>query len=230
MLKEWAQALVSHVAIVFYSISDLFILVWQSWPGLNLYSTKSIGFDPAKCVAVLNPEGQANGRPSTSSAANFASIGMDTIGGLAVLVKNIGDIVNANWTPTPFTWSNLAVPAKSPVLPSPSQLTQFLVHAETNLGVWNATSYESSLQHKWYGLDILPHVLDKALEEVGIYPGDVIHLKDGAITWWNGPDLRRKRVDEEQDISEPPAKCDVVDYERQFDNGGVTILFSFSYH
>ena len=68
------------------------------------------------------------------------------------------------------------------------------------------------------------------MEEVGIYPGDVIHLKDGAITWWNGPDLKRKRVDEEGDISEPPAKCDVVNYVRQFDDGGVTILFSFSYH
>ena len=91
---------------------------------------------------------------------------------------------------------------------------------ETNPGVRNATSYESSLQHKQYGPDILPCVSDKALEEAGIHPGDVIHLKDGAIMWWNGPDAKRKRVDGEGDISEPPAKCDVVDYERQFDDGG----------
>ena len=70
------------------------------------------------------------------SVANPASIGTGTMGGLAALVKNIGDIVNANQTPTPFTQSYLAVPvAKSPILPSPSQLTQFLVHAETNLGM-----------------------------------------------------------------------------------------------
>ena len=91
---------------------------------------------------------------------------------------------------------------------------------ETNPGVQNATSYESSLQHKRYGPDILPCVSDKALEEAGIHPGDVIRLKDGAITWWNGPDAKRKRVDGEGDISEPPAKRDVVDYERRFDDGG----------
>ena len=57
------------------------------------------------------------------------------------------------------------------------------------------------------------------MEEVGIYPGNVIHLKDGAIMWWNGPDAKRKRVDGEGDISEPPANHDVVDYERRFDDG-----------
>jgi hypothetical protein len=94
------------------------------------------------------------------------------------------------------------------------------VNAETNLGVQDATSYEPSLQHKRYGPDILPHVSDKALEEVGIHPGDVIRLKDGAVTWWNGPDAKRKRVDGEGDISDPPAKHDIVTYKRRFDDSG----------
>ena len=41
--------------------------------------------------------------------------------------------------------------------------------------------------------------------------------------WWNGPDAKRKRVDGEGDkgdISELPAKDDIVDYKRQFNNGG----------
>ena len=58
-----------------------------------------------------------------------------------------------------------------------------------------------------------PRVSDKALEEAGIYPDNVICLKDGA-------DAKRKRVDGEGDICEPPAKRDVVDYERRFDDGG----------
>ena len=52
---------------------------------------------------------------------------------------------------------------------------------ETNLGVQYATSYEPSHQHKQCGPDILPGFSDKALEEVGIHPGDVICLKDGAV-------------------------------------------------
>ena len=66
-------------------------------------------------------------------------------------------------------------------------------------------------------------VLDKALEEVGILPGDAICLKDGAVVWWNGPNVKRKMVDGDEDANEPPAKCDSADsvaYERQFDDGG----------
>jgi hypothetical protein len=145
----------------------------------------------------------------------------DTLGGLAALVKNIGDIANPNRIPTTPAQANLAVPvARSPLLPSPSQLTRFLVHAETNLGVQDATLYELPLRNKRYGPDILHRVSEKALEEVGIHPGDVICLQDGAVVWWNGPDAKRKRVDGDKDTSEPPAKRDSVAYEKRYDDGG----------
>ena len=51
----------------------------------------------------------------------------------------------------------------------------------------------------------------------------MIRLKDGAVKWWNGRDAKRKRVDGEGDkggISELPAKCDIVDYEKLFNNSG----------
>jgi hypothetical protein len=75
----------------------------------------------------------------------------DTLTGLAVLVKNIGDIMNPSHTLAQIEPTHLAVPvAKSPLIPSPSQLSRFLVHAETNLGVKDATAtlYESSLHRK----------------------------------------------------------------------------------
>jgi hypothetical protein len=145
----------------------------------------------------------------------------DTLTGLAVLVKNIGDIMNPSHTLAQIEPTRLAVPiAKSPLIPSPSQLSRFLVHAETNLGVKDATLYESPLHRKRYGPDILPRVSDKALEEVGIQPGDVIRLKDGAAVWWNGPDAKRKRVDGDEETGEPSVKRDSVAYERQFDEGG----------
>jgi hypothetical protein len=175
---------------------------------------------------VLNPEGRGHGRSSSSvSVANSASLGTpDTLGGLASLIKNIGDIMNPNRIPAAPAQAIPAVPIpKSPVLPSPSQLTRFLVHAETNLGVQDATLYESPLRRKRYGPDILHRVPDKALEEVGILPGDAIRLKDGAVVWWNGPNAKRKRVDGDEDASEPPTKRDSADsvaYERRFDDGG----------
>ena len=85
----------------------------------------------------------------------------------------------------------------------------------------DATLYEPPLHNKRYGPDILPRVLDKALEEVGIHPGDVIRLKDGATVWWNHPDAKRKRADSINKVAgEPSAKRNFVAYERRFDEGG----------
>jgi hypothetical protein len=159
-------------------------------------------------------------RASASMATSVSTNTVDTLGGLAVLVKNIGDIMNPGRTAAHTDPTCLTVPvARSPIRPSPSQLTRFLIHAETNLGVRDATLYESPLHRKRYGPDILPRVSDKALEEVGIQPGDVIRLKDGAAVWWNGPDAKRKRADDEE-TSEPTAKRNSVAYERRFDDGG----------
>jgi len=146
----------------------------------------------------------------------------DTLGSLAALVKNIGDIINPSRTPAHTDPTHLTAPvARSPICPSPSQLTRFLIHAESNLGVKDATLYKSPLHCKQYGPNILPQVLDKALEEVGIQPSDVICLKEGAAIWWNGPDAKRKRADgDDKETSELSMKCDYVAYERRFDGGG----------
>jgi hypothetical protein len=145
---------------------------------------------------------------------------IDQFSAIVSLVKDIRVIL----TPTPRTPPRSAQPnpnptiGRSPVLLSPSQLTRFLSHAKTHLGVPDALVYESTLRHKHYGPDILHKVQDSALEELGIQPGDVIRLKEGAVTWWNSPDVKRKRGNEEVPDA-PPAKC-LVAYERRFDDGG----------
>ena len=62
------------------------------------------------------------------------------------------------------------------------------------------------------------------LKELRLLPGDVIHLKDRAVPWWNGPDTKRKRVDEpEPNVWEYlVVKCieASVAYETRYDDGG----------
>jgi hypothetical protein len=138
-------------------------------------------------------------------------------------VKDIGGLVNRTpRTPThnrqPYTIPSSS-PAESPLPPSPSQLTRFLIHAENKLGVRNASLYESPLCHKHYGPDILQRVPDSALEDLGIQPGDVIRLKDGAAAWWKGPEAKRKSnvFEGGAHTSEAPS---TVAYERRFADGG----------
>jgi hypothetical protein len=80
------------------------------------------------------------------------------------------------------------------------------------------------LCHKHYGPDIFHRVQDSVLEELGLPPGDVIHLKDGAVPWWNGPDTKRKRVDESKPNAReyPAVKCAeaFVAYKTRYDGEG----------
>jgi hypothetical protein len=51
-------------------------------------------------------------------------------------------------------------------------------------------TYKSSLELNGIGPDILPDVDHKLLASLGIYTGDVIHLKNGSMAWWNGPEAK----------------------------------------
>ena len=130
-------------------------------------------FNPDKCAAVLNPVGRSHTR-TTITQTPVAIPQVDQFSTIVSLVKDIRVILN----PTPRTLTHSAQPNPtitwSPVLPSPSQLTQFLSYAKTHLGVPDALVYKSTLHHKHYRPDILYKVQDSALEKLGIQPGDVI--------------------------------------------------------
>lgn len=96
-------------------------------------------------------------------------------------------------TPTRQKNDALSSNSESELIPSPSHLTRYLKHAETQLGVRHALTYKTSLELNGIGPDILPDVDDKLLASLGISAGDVIRLKNGSMAWWNGPDAKRKR-------------------------------------
>ncbi|KAH7903921.1 hypothetical protein BJ138DRAFT_1019850 [Hygrophoropsis aurantiaca] len=109
----------------------------------------------------------------------------------------------------------------SPALPTPSKLTRYLLHAEKNLGVPNATMYEPLLALQGIGPDIMTLVDDKVFLDVGLTIGDVVRLKKGSDVWWNGPDAKRKRSDTESQVATVPA-AKRIDYEKHYTDGGAS--------
>lgn len=188
----------------------------------------TLAFDPTKRAAVLNPEGRVQAQPAVAQISVTAPSQPDSLSAIASIFKDIRGLVDrAPQTPTHTRSSSITSRvSESPTLPTPTQLTRFLTHAEVKLGVLDALSYESPLRHKRYGPDILHRVPDSALEDLGLLPGDVIRLKEGVVAWWNGPDAKRKRSRSNTvDGQEPPAKraaTNLVAYERRFDDGGGT--------
>ncbi|KIM64577.1 hypothetical protein SCLCIDRAFT_75913, partial [Scleroderma citrinum Foug A] len=106
-------------------------------------------------------------------------------------------------------------------LPTPSKLTRFLQYAEANLGVESAQTLEPALQRLGVGPDILSEMDDTLLQEAGISPGDIIHLKCGSSVWWNGPEARQKRSATQSESTEAPATKECkFQYEKHYEDGG----------
>ncbi|KAJ8596017.1 hypothetical protein M405DRAFT_806273 [Rhizopogon salebrosus TDB-379] len=188
MIKDWARAMYDGEATT-------------SMPP-NILS-----FDPMKQEPVLHPMRRATPTVTTPAAAPNAS----EISSLTsmLLLRTVRDLtynhdhVPSTPTPLPHIIDNPAELARSPLIPTPSKLRRFLQYAEDDLGVNFATSYESSLRSIGAGPDILSEISDQELSRIGLTPGDIIRLKKGSITWWNGPlaksepndSAKRKRSD-----------------------------------
>jgi len=85
----------------------------------------------------------------------------------------------------------------------------------------NVSSYKSPLRRKSYGPDILHKVGDKALEDIGITPGNIIRLKDAAIPWYNGPSAKKRRIMSENEVEKGRASKPLVSYKKRwFDTEG----------
>lgn len=84
------------------------------------------------------------------------------------------------------------------LVPSPSDIPRFLDYASTNLGVQNASEFESPLRRKGFGPDILSQIPDASLTALGLSEGDALRLKNGSQKWWNGPKAKRKLSEVEE--------------------------------
>ena len=70
-----------------------------------------------------------------------------------------------------------------------------------------------------YAPDILHLVDDSSLKDIGIKPGDIIHLKQNSLQWLNSAASKRKQCDLTHSApSTPPNKR--VRFEKRFHNGG----------
>jgi hypothetical protein len=153
-------------------------------------------FDPVKRRAILN----IRSTPATPVATVTSPARMSNLAHLSTILKTVmeaGRLQQPEMPKTPSRTHIASLPALSPLKPTPSKLHRFLKYAEKNLGVQSATVYEFGLQAKGYGPDILHLVPDKDFSEIGVRPGDAIRLKAGCVSWWNGPDAKRKYLDDD---------------------------------
>lgn len=150
-------------------------------------ATRNNGITAANAVTNL-------GQSDIAHLNNIISTVMNTRNGMFDLAASTGGHHSPLRTP-PRRTATLPGQEDSPTHPTPTKLPRFLAFAEKNLGVKDATALEWRLQEQGYGPDVLDAVPDEKLTELDISHGDIIRLKRGAPTWWNGPLAKRARVE-----------------------------------
>jgi hypothetical protein len=123
-----------------------------------------------------------------------------------------------------LVWVSILLIASS-VIPYPTKLTRFLEYAQDKLGIVNTPAYKDRLHLKGFGPDILHRINQDALIDLGIMPGDAIHLQDNALKWWNSAAAKHKHasVDKPTINSTPPNKH--IQFEKHYHDGGKAILW-----
>ncbi|KAG1777621.1 hypothetical protein EV702DRAFT_1196834 [Suillus placidus] len=191
-------------------------------------------FDPAKHEPVLHPMCCAASTTSMAPAPSAISTSDISSLTLMLLLQTVRDLAhNQDHAAIPSTslpTVNASMPIHSPVILTPSKLTHFLKYAEQELGVGHAMVYESSLHSIGAGPDILVEIADQELAPIGLTPGDIIHLKKGSVTWWNGPLAKNEPIDRGTSMRKdtmmedvhasrmrveerPPGECPDLDYD-----------------
>ncbi|KAJ7085267.1 hypothetical protein C8R44DRAFT_651224 [Mycena epipterygia] len=147
--------------------------------GLFNVANRQVALHPTRIAAGVNQP------PPTSDLGHLATI-------LTAFLPRVAD----QPPPRPSTPKQEQEKAKSSqaAIPTPSKLPRFLEYAGQNLGVTSAPTFESRMRIHGYGPDILHLLEDQDLMDIGINKGDVIRLKAGAQSWWNGPEANKKRL------------------------------------
>ena len=106
---------------------------------------------------------------------------------------------------TPTWQAKVKDVASSPPIHSPTHLTRYLQFAEANLGVKHVISYHTRLEEKGIGPDILHDFNNQFYKDLGILPGDIVHLKRGSKSWWKGTQVDVKQ--KQSNTSESTSAC-----------------------
>lgn len=182
-------------------------------------------FDPAKREPALHPMRR------TASATSMAppAVNANDISSLTsmLLLRTVQDLArnqdHATIPSTPIV--RASVLTQSPAILTPSKLTRFLEYAEQELGVSQAMMYESSLRSIGAGPDILVEIADQELARIGLTPGDIIRLKKGSVTWWNGPLAKNELMDSTKCKRSDTTNSEIPEdrryqYEKRYHDGG----------
>lgn len=123
---------------------------------------------------------------------------------------------------TPEHTPSHAASELSPLQNTPSKLSRFLKYAE-------------QFHAHGYGPDILHPVDDTALHCIGVSEGDIIHLKQNALHWWNleSETNKHKWPDDDANVPggsvQPDAPCTPpnlrVHFEKKYSDGGHMRLY-----
>ncbi|RDB20288.1 hypothetical protein Hypma_012690 [Hypsizygus marmoreus] len=210
MMKEWARAIYDGTATT------------AQPPQTNT-------FDPANRHASLLRGRSASSASTATTAAPSDIAHMATIfnGFLAMACPDLNAISS---TPKKKALDGISDSPLCSPRNTPTKLSRFLQHAEENLGVRNATSYEGSFRNKGYGPDILHLVDNTALSAMGLAEGDVIRLKQSAPRWWNLSSKRKRADDDIGGPAEPPQEPRTppnikVRFDKRFHGGGSARLY-----
>jgi hypothetical protein len=191
-------------------------------------------FDPINRHASLSRPCSVS--TSTSTSASSLSQSSD-LAHVTSIVQGLVAIIQLPSQPAPSTPNNK--PVSDPLAPSsplrntPSKLRHYLQYAEESLNIHGVTIYEESLSTWGFGPDILHLVDDATLLGLGFSKGDVIHLKQNSLRWWNlkSKSNKRKRPDEDVGgLTQPPHEPCMppnvkVRFEKKFHGGGGTRLY-----
>jgi hypothetical protein len=136
-------------------------------------------FDPEKRHSSLVPHRLSQSHTQSEATSLTSFLGTLTNLITALVPATPATPPTSRLPRTPTRNSDQELPSSSPTaptVPSPSQLTRYLIHTENFLGVWHASTYEDILSKENYGPDILSAVPDTALtaSPVSMPRGDAI--------------------------------------------------------
>ncbi|KAG6910761.1 hypothetical protein DXG01_007648 [Tephrocybe rancida] len=206
MMKEWARGLYDH--------SATFKMPPRDNEAFSLaYRQESLPAFPGGPRRSRQPS--AN---STDGLAHVSSI----IGSLTNLITS--PVLHAQ---SALTHAHSALAPAFPISPAqntPTKLRRYLEHAESKLGVVDATCHLDVLDREGYGPDILDSVNDADLVALGLKPGDALRLKRGAASWWLSSNAKRPKTSVQ--LTLPPLQDKrSIRFEKRWVEGGSASYF-----
>ena len=226
MIKEWACMMVSAL----YILSIIASLHGLQYDRITSSSNPPLTqtFDPINRRSSVTPHHHSASATTMCHVPLLEESALTSVSQILFSFTSIAQMqsFHPSLPTTPIHSQDLLSTAHSLITNMPSKLHRFLLYAETHLSVPNVRLYEQCLDEMRYAPDILHLIDDFSLRDIGIKPGDVIHLKQNLLQWLNSFGLKCKQGDQAPSApSTPPSKQ--ICFEKQFHNGGASWVYGW---